>query len=204
MYLLSHSRFFCIFFFGLIVITRWIVFEKAGIDGWKALIPFYSYYTLVTKVARKSQVYFWIPILGIFAMIVLIFAYLIIGFAIVGRRYSAYGGIMDGAVGVIIMMLILIILLLVMSIKLSIAIANNFGEDTGFGVALTLLYIPFYCILAFGDYKFIPVDQKSKGKKIGAQHKKDQYEEVIYLEEGEEIVEEDGYEYVYEDEEDEV
>ena len=204
----SFTSFVYIFTIGLYIITKWKVFEKAGIEGWKSLIPFYSYYTLVTKVARKPRIYFWGPILCSFAVLCLSAVIVLIIFvSAMGGRHSSYDRITGSIILISIPYFTIIIFLLVMTIKLSIAIAKNFGEDAGFGVGLVLLYIPFYFILAFGDYKFNPVDQKSKGKKLRNLSKKsqdkDQYEEVIYVEDGEEIVEEDGYEYIYEDEEDE-
>ncbi|MBE5870074.1 MAG: signal peptidase I [Lachnospiraceae bacterium] len=40
-------------------------------------------------------------------------------------------------------------------IKLSINLANVFGEGTGFGLGLLFLAPVFYCILGFGNYEYI-------------------------------------------------
>ena len=155
------------FLLGVVIFSKWKIFEKAGIRGWKAVIPFYSYYMLVTKVARKSQTYFWAPITIIFIMIQLRFFLLEFDLEVMRGEYPFYDREMRSLFIIVsIIYLALVISLLVMTLKLYIAIAKNFGEDTGFGVGLIILYIPFHIILAFGDYKFSTVDQKSKGKKL--------------------------------------
>ena len=197
----SYIITFYILLFAVIIVTRWKIFVKAGIDGWKAIIPFYSSFTLVTKVARKSQVYFWIPLLSFFGIIFLLFFFIVILFASFSYRTPSYAAISTISTFIMLFLMIgLIVLLLVMSIILNISIARNFGEDTGFGVGLSLLYIPFYLILAYGKYKFHPIT-KNEYNKIKGKIKDEKYEEIIYLEDGEEIIEEDGYEYIYEDEE---
>lgn len=45
----------------------WMVFQKAGVEGWKSLIPFYNMWEL-TKVAHKPRVWFilgFLPIINI-------------------------------------------------------------------------------------------------------------------------------------------
>ena len=37
----------------LLIIGMWKVFEKAGVAGWKSLIPFYNIFVLITKIANK-------------------------------------------------------------------------------------------------------------------------------------------------------
>ena len=61
----------------LYVVGRWKLFEKAGEEGWKALIPFYSYYTYVKIATKKSDdavLYFllsFVPVLGPILIILL-------------------------------------------------------------------------------------------------------------------------------------
>lgn len=65
------------------VICMWKIFEKAGVEGWKALIPIYNSWTLA-EVAGKPG--WWgivgiagvIPILGIVASIAAFILYIII------------------------------------------------------------------------------------------------------------------------------
>lgn len=53
----------------IMVIGMWKIFEKAGEEGWKAIIPFYNLYISIVKIARKEWWYFilfFIPLVNIF------------------------------------------------------------------------------------------------------------------------------------------
>lgn len=59
-----------------ITIGYWKLFEKAGIEGWKSLIPFYSEYIIAVDLVGKPKwwiVYLLIPVVNIIAYFVLIF-----------------------------------------------------------------------------------------------------------------------------------
>ena len=56
----------------ILVAGMWKMFEKAGIDGWKAIIPIYNIYLETVYIAKKEWWYvilYFIPIVNIFAMI---------------------------------------------------------------------------------------------------------------------------------------
>ena len=60
--------------FILVSAGLWKIFEKAGIKGWKALIPFYNGYVLITEVAGKQWWYFlflFIPVANFIVMIII-------------------------------------------------------------------------------------------------------------------------------------
>jgi signal peptidase I len=66
---------FLIFRLG-VTIGYWKLFEKAGIDGWKSLIPIYSEYVIMTEIVGKPKwwiIYLLIPFVNIFAYYILIF-----------------------------------------------------------------------------------------------------------------------------------
>jgi signal peptidase I len=66
---------FLIFRIG-VTVGYWKLFEKAGVDGWKSLIPFYSEYIIATEIVGKPKwwiIYLFIPLINIFAYFVLIF-----------------------------------------------------------------------------------------------------------------------------------
>jgi signal peptidase I len=66
---------FLIFRIG-ITIGYWKLFQKAGIQGWKSLIPFYSEYIIMTDIVGKPKwwfIYLLIPVVGEFAFFVLMF-----------------------------------------------------------------------------------------------------------------------------------
>lgn len=59
-----------------VTIGYWKLFEKAGIDGWKSLIPFYSEYVIAVDIAGKPKwwiIYLFIPLVNLIAYFVLIF-----------------------------------------------------------------------------------------------------------------------------------
>lgn len=56
----------------ILVAGMWKMFEKAGIDGWKAIIPIYNIYLETVYIAKKEWWYvilYFIPIVNIFAII---------------------------------------------------------------------------------------------------------------------------------------
>lgn len=66
---------FLVFRIG-VTIGYWKLFEKAGIEGWKSLIPFYSEYVIITEIVGKPKwwiVYLFIPVIGEFAYFILVF-----------------------------------------------------------------------------------------------------------------------------------
>jgi hypothetical protein len=55
------------------MVCMWKLFEKAGHEGWKALIPIYNAYVLTVDIAGKDTTTFilrFIPIINIYAAIV--------------------------------------------------------------------------------------------------------------------------------------
>ncbi len=60
--------------FILVTAGLWKIFEKAGTQGWKALIPFYNGYVLITQVAGKQWWYFlllFVPIVNFIVIIII-------------------------------------------------------------------------------------------------------------------------------------
>lgn len=53
---------FSIVCYVLLVIGLWRVFEKAGEEGWKALIPVYNFYILF-KISGLGPMYFWLQLI---------------------------------------------------------------------------------------------------------------------------------------------
>ena len=60
--------------FLVVTAGMWKMFEKAGIEGWKAAIPFYNIWVLITKIAEKPWWYFlllFVPIVNIVIVIII-------------------------------------------------------------------------------------------------------------------------------------
>ena len=56
----------------ILVAGMWKMFEKAGIAGWKAIIPIYNIYLETVYIAKKEWWYvilYFIPVVNIFALI---------------------------------------------------------------------------------------------------------------------------------------
>lgn len=47
----------------LVVVGWWKVFTKAGVAGWKSIIPIYNIYTIITKIIKKP--WWWLLLLCI-------------------------------------------------------------------------------------------------------------------------------------------
>ncbi len=70
----------CIFLAFLIgsAIGFWNLFEKAGIEGWKCLVPFYGQFVAAQLVGKSKWwiIYLFIPFINIFALYVLVFDFI--------------------------------------------------------------------------------------------------------------------------------
>lgn len=59
-----------------VTLGYWKLFEKAGVPGWKSIVPFYSEFILMTDIVGKPKwwiVYLLVPVVNFFAYYVLIF-----------------------------------------------------------------------------------------------------------------------------------
>ncbi len=116
-------------YYLLYVIGTWKIFTKAGVAGWKSIIPLYNVYN-VYKICWKTS-FFWIWFI---AFIVFLVASSITGSnAASGISYIA--------------LIVVMILRLIQKYKL----AKAFGY--GIGMTLGLLFLPeiFLLILGFGS-----------------------------------------------------
>ncbi len=51
------------------IIALYKTFEKAGVEGWKAIIPFYNYYVMTKDVAKIEEFWFFLLLLAIVPVI---------------------------------------------------------------------------------------------------------------------------------------
>ncbi len=124
-----------IVYFILRVIADWKIFTKAGVAGWKSLIPFlcdYEEYKLC-----------WKGSLGLVAAVCLAFI------NYVTTRVKSPNN------GMVILMGVLAILGLVLSFIQSQRLSRAFGKGAGFGVGLFLLGPIFRLILGFGSARYV-------------------------------------------------
>lgn len=108
-------------------IARWNIFKKAGIDGWKALIPLYTDY-LFFKLAWSANVYWYI----------------------LGLKVIVSISSVDTILLYIIAALVLLTLWIVQNVKL----AEKFSKGRGFAIGLILLNPVFMLIISFGKSEY--------------------------------------------------
>lgn len=120
----------------LSIIAMWRLFAKAGDEGWKAIIPFYNFYTQL-KLTWKTSI-FWIilvcilvgPVLGVILIITEEEALVVLGvLAIIGGMIAA----------------------IVLSIISYVKLGKAYGKSSGFCVGLVFLSLIFQCIMAFDE-----------------------------------------------------
>lgn len=114
---------FGIFIFALIALiiaAQWKIFTKAGVEGWKSLIPIYSTYVMCQIIGVNP---WWIAIA--------------FGANLVGSWIPVIGPLFSFAVSVY------------FGVILSVSLARAFGKEDSFAVGLYLVPIIFYPILGF-------------------------------------------------------
>ena len=110
----------------LLVIAYWKMFTKAGVAGWKSLIPLYNVYAAF-RIAWKDQTAFWV---WLAASIV----------------YSLFRDHEDGVSGVI--TIAAGILALVWWMRFCMKQARSYGRSTGAGIAA--FFLPNIMTLYYG------------------------------------------------------
>lgn len=122
----------------LMIVASWKIFTKAGIAGWKSLIPIYNIY-LLFKIAGIN---FWI-----WSFIPSILCCVVEG--IVGPS----GENVDTTIALIV--LVVLIYVIIGACKFAKGLAKSFGKGLGFAVGLFFLPNIFKLILGFGKSKYV-------------------------------------------------
>ena len=123
-YLQSHLALFLILLGGCFIylaLVNWRIFSKAGIAGWKSLIPILNMWCFV-KIATKPKSSFVVWMITFSAMLLLPY---LIGVSVP-------------------------LLFLINTVYIQGCLAKPFGKGVGFAIGLALLYPVFGGILAFG------------------------------------------------------
>jgi hypothetical protein len=117
------------------VIAYWKIFTKAGIEGWKSLIPFYNTY-YEYKLSWKTEVYWpWLACMVVTILLALF------GDSVSAAASASLTGLCQTAA---------FILGIIQSHKLS----KSFGHGVGFTIGLIILNPIFKLILAFGSNEY--------------------------------------------------
>ena len=118
------------------VIGSWNIFKKAGEKGWKAIIPFYSTYTMY-KIAWKPM-WFWIWL----SIVVVDLTIYFIGLEIGNPEMVAFSWLLT-------------LVASLFYIPLSYQLSKSFGHGIGFTFGLIFLYPIFILILAFNKSQYV-------------------------------------------------
>lgn len=143
----------CVFYI-FVIIALWKIFTKAGIKGWKSLIPIYNLYCAFKMIGLSPWWILW-EILSSTAFTVAITLAL-------GDRATAYFESWNSELPqdvatngwVIATMLLTCVISLYVSIRFAGRLAKAFGKSTGFAVGIFFLQPIFLLILGFGAAKY--------------------------------------------------
>ncbi|MGF6907271.1 hypothetical protein [Fusobacterium sp. PH5-44] len=139
---------------AVMLFSIWKIFEKAGLSGWKSIIPIYNIYLYITKISKKSFICFLIPciLLAIFCKLG----------TYTPNIFQKYGN--DGYSTVLVIytgLILSFMLFLVFYMRISYSVARNFGYGVIFAMGLMFFPVIFFLILALNSSVFIP-DKKNE------------------------------------------
>ena len=148
---------------ALVYVSRWHIFKKMGMPGWKGIIPYYGDYMLFKTVWTTKA--FWAMIIGAGVYLVLYLSSIFIipvTVALAARNASSSTAFLPMVVwGIVqaVLMLAFLVFVLVIQVRLHLRLAKGFGKGAGFGVGMAFLSAIFYPILAFGKAQYIGPNQ---------------------------------------------
>ena len=125
----------CVVWFILQVIADWKIFKKAGIPGWKSIIPFYNYYV--------EYGLCWNAMYGLVYAVTLYLSQYIQG-------GDTFAGTMKSVI-----LIVLAVIGVVLHFKESMNLSKSFNKGVGFGVGLFLLGPIWRLALGFGNAKYV-------------------------------------------------
>ena len=137
------------------VIGMWLVFEKAGEQGWKAISPFYNTYT-VMKLGKKKKFFVWHVISFVLMSIAAAYLFIVL-FAFIFAAAAA-GGDMQKTMGLLneafpylgvalIVLLVSMVLNYFCNYQACFGISKKMGQGGAITVGLVLLPQVFWLLL---------------------------------------------------------
>lgn len=140
MFLGQNSTFATLFYVAL-VIGQWKIFEKAGEEGWKSLIPFYNAYIL-WKIAGRNFIEL------VVATVIVVVLSIVLG--------SIAAATSSGILGIITVLLYLIYLVYFIAVncKFCDGLSKAFGHGGAFATGLFFMQPIFLMILGFNKDEY--------------------------------------------------
>lgn len=141
----------------LSIIAGWRILKKAGEPGWKILIPFYNYYTILKIVKLKTWFWFMIA-LNVLTVVSFYVCKLDVELLSTGtpEQIQAYLETYNFAQNP--MVIVSIVLSMIYGVTLTILFSHRlskvFGHGIGFTLGLIFLQPIFWLILGFDSSKY--------------------------------------------------
>lgn len=123
------------------IIAYWKMFTKAGVPGWKSIIPFYNQYVMY-KLTWKTS-WFWITLIV----------------AVVYGVFTSLNQNFPDNMLYAVLLLISAIIALVITIISYHKISKAYGHGAGYTVGLLFLWPIFVLILGYGKSRYIGPDK---------------------------------------------
>ena len=165
-FMMIFTMIYILVMFGIVAatyISRWFIFKKMGMPGWKGIIPYYGEYLLFRELWTTKM--FWAFVIsGAVYAFVSIFAMVfgMVGFAVaVAGAHSSHGIGQAALIPILafafygLLTIGYLVFALVVNFKLNNRLAKAFGKSTGFAAGLTFLSPIFDLILAFDKSYYI-------------------------------------------------
>ena len=151
-----------VIFYTLFIISSWRIFEKAGENGWKALVPFYNMYIIFKIVGMRN--WFW-TMIGLSIVVTIITT--IDGFVGLTSIKDVDVKTFDfqGHLVTFITLLVFFCINVYVLCRYSWRTSKVFGHDIGWAIGLLLLPNVFWLMLGFGKSKYSKKALKSLSRK---------------------------------------
>lgn len=140
--IIMGAAFLWVLWYVLILASRWLIFAKAGLAGWKAFIPIYSDYCTYRIAWSRGK--FWLFAIAAVASSVL--SGMVTNMTEAGEAVPA---LLSTAVSV------LAFIITLMHLMLNIKLAHRFGHSFLFGLGLSILTPLFTVILGLGSSRYL-------------------------------------------------
>ena len=138
-------------FYVFVIIALWKIFEKAGVKGWKSLIPIYNFYCFLKIVGLSPLWVLWV----ILSYVAVTVATLIVGNSQnVDWSASQLPDSVTFNGWVLATTIIACVISLYVEIVSSYRLSKVFGKGIGYTIGLILLPNIFTLILGFGSAKY--------------------------------------------------
>ena len=145
----------------LIIVGTYKIFEKAGVPGWKAIIPFYREFIIFELAGEKKSKYWeWLA-----CYIAIVISFIVMAFAIFA---AAIGGVTTGlmtesaSVGLgvgagfvivflisVLVMVVATIIAIVLLVKANSKLFMKFGKDKGTSIVLSIFRVIGALVVGF-------------------------------------------------------